>query len=80
MFLTKAQLIELTGRKRRDAQRSALNYMGVEHRVRPDGSLAVLESHIEKLFGGSDKGQAKRIEPNWDALNAFQSLGVHKVK
>jgi hypothetical protein len=30
-----------------------LRAMGVEHRVRPDGSVAVARAHIERIFGVS---------------------------
>ena len=48
MFLTKEELQELTGRTRRDAQVAALRSMGIEHRIRPDGSPAVLRAHVEQ--------------------------------
>ena len=51
-LLTAAEVRELTGRIRRQAQVLALRTMGIEHRVRPDGSVAVLRSHVEQLFGG----------------------------
>lgn len=41
MFLTADELIDLTGRKRCDAQRKALNIMGVDFLIRPDASLVV---------------------------------------
>lgn len=72
MFLDDEQLIELTGRKRHTAQVLALRHMGIEHRVRADGSVAVLTQHVEKLFDGVVKGavQIRAKEPNWSALNA----------
>jgi len=51
LFLDTNELSELTGRVRRQAQRGALNFMGIEHKVRPDGSLVVAREHVEKLFG-----------------------------
>jgi len=70
MFLTQTELYELTGRQRRDAQVKALRFMGIEHRVRPDGSVAVLQAHVDKTFGGvADRvAKPKRVEPNWDAI------------
>ena len=70
MFLSPDELIELTGRKRRDAQVKVLRHMGIQHRIRPDGSLAVLKSHVEKQFDGRevDVIVSKRIEPNWAAV------------
>lgn len=70
MFLNDEQLHELTGRQRRDAQVKVLRFMGIEHRVRPDGSVAVLQAHVDKTFGGvADKvSKVKRVEPNWTGV------------
>lgn len=70
MFLTNQEIIELTGRRYKAAQRVVLCHMGIEHKVRPDGSLAVLKSHIDKQFDGIAESVtiSKRIEPNWGAL------------
>lgn len=51
MFLTADELRELTCRTRSDAQRRALRAMGIEHRTRPNGSVAVLRSHVEHVLG-----------------------------
>ena len=70
MLLTPEELEQLTGKRRRDAQIRALRYMGVEHKVRPDGSVAVLRAHVEKLLDG-DLASAKRereVEPDWNSL------------
>lgn len=47
MFLTPEQLVELTKRKRCDAQRRELDYMRIPYKVRRDGSLAVLRLHAD---------------------------------
>jgi hypothetical protein len=48
-----------------------LSKMGIEHRLRPDGSVAVLRSHVESVLSGkSDKKTKTATEPNWGALNA----------
>lgn len=72
MFLNKEELIELTARQRRDCQVKMLRGMGVEHRVRADGSIAVLTTHVEQMFGVAANAMIaqKRIEPNWDMVNA----------
>lgn len=70
MFLTYDEIVELTGRKRQDCQLDRLRYMGIEHKLRPDGSIAILTSHVNKVFGGIEampKTQ-KRVEPNWWAV------------
>ena len=53
MTLTPAELIALTGKTRSDAQRRALDFMGIPYRERPDHSLAVLRSAAEAALGGS---------------------------
>lgn len=68
MFLTPDEVRELTGRLRRDAQAAALRHMGIEHKVRPDGSIAVLRAHVEREFGVDEQTQTKDIEPDWNAL------------
>lgn len=70
MFLNDYELFELTKRHRRDAQVRMLRFMGIDHRVRADGSVAVLKTHIDKMFGGvADISlKHKRVEPNWSAI------------
>jgi len=69
MFLTREELIALTGRTRRDAQVTALRQMRIEHKIRPDGTPAVLRSHVEAQLGGKDYTEkTKDIEPDWDKL------------
>lgn len=70
MFLTKEELIGLTGRHRKDGQKLVLRYIGIEHKVRPDGSLAVLKEHVTQQFGASvpKNSLMPRIEPNWAAI------------
>lgn len=70
MFLTPKQIEELTGRHRRDAHVRALRHMKIDHRVRADGSVAVLEAHVNKVFGGIEEKnvRVKNAEPNWDGV------------
>lgn len=67
MFLTPDEIAELTGRKLHKAQRTVLNHLGIQHMVRPDGSLVVLRSHVEKSLG-EESSSAKLPEPNWAAI------------
>lgn len=71
MFLTPEEVASLTGKQRGDAQQRALNFMGIEYKVRPDGSIAILRAHVERLFGGvaSPERQRKKTEPNWAAMD-----------
>jgi len=67
--LTPTELIELTNRTRNKAQVRALRFMGIEHRVRPDGSVAVLRAHLERVLCGEVSARLKKkSEPNWSAI------------
>lgn len=68
MMLTPSELADLTGRSRSDAQVRALRFMGIEHRTRPDGSIAVLKSHVEHVLSGYISYKLKDPEPNWNAI------------
>lgn len=69
MFLTQEEIRELTGKRARSAQSLALNHMGLIYKIRPDGSIAVLESHVRKEMGGMLDFKKQEIhEPNWAAL------------
>lgn len=73
IVLTKDEVEALTGRHRKDAQIKALRFMGIEHRVRPDGTVAVLKAHIDQILGAttsSPRQRNLRSEPNWAALDA----------
>ena len=70
MFLSPDEIIELTGRHRRDAQVTQLNKMGIVYKVRADGAVVVLTAHVHKEFDG-DAASAKKVketEPNWGAV------------
>ena len=60
MFLTDEELLELTARQRCNAQARALAAMGINYKPRPDGSLAVLKSHVEEVLG---RGVASGARP-----------------
>ena len=72
MFLSQEEIVELTGKKRRPAQVSALNMMGIEHKVNADGRVIVLTSHIENVFGGNMKTRLEskntKQQPDWGAI------------
>lgn len=72
IFLSLTEVIDLTHRRTRNSQVSALRQMGIDHKVRPDGSLVVLRAHIEKTFGATlATGKIKKkSEPDWSALHA----------
>ncbi|CAE6839632.1 DUF4224 domain-containing protein [Paraburkholderia nemoris] len=67
MFLTDDELTELTSKRQNAARIRVLNGMGVQHKIRPDGSVAVLRAHIERLFG--EKGSKPKLaewQPAWN--------------
>ena len=70
MFLTAQELIELTGRHRGQAQAKILRALGIEHKIRPDGRVLVLTTHINKEFHGAEVNNVvnKPVEPNWGAI------------
>lgn len=75
MFLDSDEVRELTRRVQHAAQARTLRAMGIEHRPRPDGSLAVLRAHVEQQLGGAPAPARKKAaaEPNWGALDAARA-------
>jgi hypothetical protein len=71
LFLSPEELHILTGKIRRHAQIEALRVMGIDHVVRPDGTAAVLQSHVERRFGGSElvSNRARKTSPNFSAIS-----------
>lgn len=67
-FLSFDDLSALTGKKLHSAQRRVLNYMGIPHRVRPDGSLVVLWSHVDAYVINPASAATKQPEPNWGSI------------
>lgn len=68
MFLDDDEIEQLTKRRRRPAQSKALSFMGIEHKMRPDGSLVVLRAHVERMLGGGivPPRKERKWEPNFD--------------
>ena len=68
MFLTRAELEELTGRKQAAAQRRWLMDNGYKFDVRADGRPAVLLEQVQ--LRQIDRGRSRRVSgPNLDALD-----------
>ncbi|MBW5285985.1 DUF4224 domain-containing protein [Burkholderia gladioli] len=63
MFLTDDELTELTGKRQNAARVRTLNGMGVQHKIRPNGSIAVLRAHVERMFG--ERPEKRAAEPEW---------------
>lgn len=77
MILDSDEVAELTARVQHAAQSRVLRAMGIEHRARPDGSLAVLRSHAEEVMSGGKHSRRKKPEPeiNWSGVNASSAQG-----
>ena len=64
MFLTEEEIADLTKKQRHSAQARVLRGLGVEHKVRPDGSIVVLRMHAERILGErAPKSKIKVWEP-----------------
>ena len=63
--LSDAQLKAYTGKTHRSCQVRVLQFMGIEYKKRPDGSLAVLCQHVNP---SADAGAKKEAEPDWSMV------------
>ncbi|OQP49083.1 hypothetical protein A4R26_31135 [Niastella populi] len=72
MFLSITEINQLTGKKKPTSQARALRFMGIEHKIRPDGKLLVSRAHVEKLLDGESVNNRikRRTEPDWSMFNA----------
>lgn len=68
LFLESDEIEQLTAKKRRSSQVSALNQMGIQHLVRPDGTVAVLRAHVETLFGHGQHANRRKTAPDFSCL------------
>ncbi|WP_150696653.1 DUF4224 domain-containing protein [Pandoraea terrae] len=59
-FLTCDEVKELTGRVKYKTQAHVLSPLGIEHKVRPDGSMLVLRAHMEHVLGGGGPQSCSR--------------------
>lgn len=65
-FLTPQEIVDLTNRVLPSAQARVLNAMGIEHKVRPDGTVAILRKHIDKVFDGLPDDITNKADiPDW---------------
>ncbi|TCG04617.1 hypothetical protein BZM27_39650 [Paraburkholderia steynii] len=68
LFLTIDEMVDLTGKHKRNSQVAALRSMSIEHKVRADGRVMVLRKHVEQIFGVvTQKGETEEFIANWDA-------------
>jgi hypothetical protein len=67
-FLNNEEVASLTGKRQRACQAQVLRAMAIEHKIRPDGRVIVLRSHVEQMLGGKpDHGHADEMMPDWSA-------------
>jgi len=69
IFLTRDELKGVTGRTQRAAQIRALCDMGIDFKIRPDGSPLVSRLAYERALGGFDIKSAKIETPDLSSLD-----------
>jgi hypothetical protein len=70
MFLTQADLVQLTGRKRKSDQRRWLIKRGYPFELTADGRPVVLRAAVEARFGVRVRAHNT---PNWEALDGSKA-------
>ena len=66
MFLSEDELTGLTKKRRNAARVRVLNSIGIQHKIRPDGSIAVLRAHVDRVFGEkAAKSKMETWQPTW---------------
>jgi hypothetical protein len=70
-LLSRQELIELTEKTRRSAQRRVLEKLGIKVTVRPNGTLIVLRAHRDAALGlrHAQRAVEPAATPNWAALD-----------
>lgn len=68
MFLTKEQLVELTGRKRTSSQRKWLNDHCWRFEVNAVGRIILLAAYVEAKLGCGQQQEPEAYRPNFEAL------------
>jgi len=63
IVLTDDELVELTKKERPSAQARVLDFMGIQYRPRPDGTLAVLRIHVETVERGAKLPPEPVLQP-----------------
>ena len=66
LVLNKNELEQYTGRVQRRSQRRVLDAMGIPYELRPDATIVVLRSSIEREAANTPE---QTTEPNWSALD-----------
>jgi hypothetical protein len=66
--LSPEEIEQVTERKKHRAQARVLCHLGIDHKVRPDGSIVVLRTRLEEALGAGRAERVKEPEPNWSAI------------
>jgi len=69
IFLTREELQGVTGRAQNAAQIRALCEMGIDFKIRPDGSPLVSRLAYERALGGIDIKSARTDAPDLSSLD-----------
>lgn len=69
MFLTDAELEELTGYKRAGEQTTWMQQNGFVFRVGGDGKLKVLRDHVASVMCGAQRAQRVKRQPDFSVLS-----------
>jgi hypothetical protein len=63
------EIESLTDKKRCHAQAKVLRFLGIDYKVRPDGSLAVLRKAVEASFGvGVVSIPRRKVQPDFSQV------------
>lgn len=76
MFLSKEELVELTGHRRKAAQIRSLNAMRIVFALRDTGTVVVLREHVNRQLGLPESRETpvvRKFKINMDAINAKSS-------
>ncbi|WP_341674996.1 DUF4224 domain-containing protein [Niveibacterium sp. SC-1] len=72
LLLSEQEIQSLTGRRRTGAQARQLEFLGIEHRRRADGSLVILRSQVERALGAPEEQPApanrRKTAPRFDLI------------
>lgn len=70
LFLTQAELAELTERKRKGEQIAWLEANNYRYAIGANGHARVMREHVQALLcgGGEALAPAASLEPNWGAM------------
>ncbi|WP_288365535.1 DUF4224 domain-containing protein [uncultured Marinobacter sp.] len=71
MFLSKDEIVRLTGKKTRHTQKQVLDAMGITWKENGIGELVVSRKHVERVLGGEPGEiyhQGQEAMPNFAAI------------